>query len=159
MLVQISVLSSNSVVVWKKKKNIPRGLWATTGRETMEREREQVNEEILLTKREKVTGGWTNLQNERLYLPPNTTDYAMKDEIDGACRARQKEYQRVQNCGWKIWSKKGRCEYLGVAGQDNSVLKCICNKYHGRCGLDLFSWEQRPVASLMNTVMNVFFFF
>ena len=39
------------------------------------------------------------MQNERWYIPPNITDYIKEDEMDGACRARRKEYKRVQNCG------------------------------------------------------------
>jgi hypothetical protein len=68
MLLQISVLSSNSIVPRKKKRKSP-------------------------------TGGWLNMQNEGLYIPPNITDYTKKDEMDGACRARREGYKRLQNCG------------------------------------------------------------
>jgi len=78
--------------------------------------REQGAEENIWTKREGATRGWTNLQNERLYIPPNITDYTKMRWIGHAERAQKytkaykivfinSEVKRPLRIPWSSWKR------------------------------------------------------
>lgn len=78
--------------------------------------REQAAEENIWTKREEVTGGCTNVQNDRLYIPSNITDYTKMrwtghaERVEKYIKAykivvKNSEVKRLLRIPWSSWAR------------------------------------------------------